>query len=75
MVTKEQVAITIDREIIKETRRILKELGLKLSTFTEVMYKALVDSETKPLGEVYGPIFDRINTEINKKGIKKKKSK
>lgn len=75
MRTKEQISLTVDRQIIKETRRILKELGLKLSTFTEVMYKALVDSETKPMGEVYGPLFERINIEINKKGIKKKKSK
>ena len=67
MKTKTRITVTVDTVIAEEARRIMKELGLKQSTFVEVIYRALVDSETKPMGEVYGPMFTVLNKEINRR--------
>lgn len=75
MRTKAFVTISIDKEVLKETKRILKELGLNTSFYINTVMRALVDSETKSMknvyGEVYGPLFDRINKHHKK--IKKEK--
>ena len=72
MRTKTRINLTIDREVNAQAKRILAELGLKQSTFVEVIYKALVDSETKPMkevyGEVYGPLFEEMIKGRKKKG-------
>ena len=76
MRTKTRITLTINKEVHAQAKCILAELGLKQSTFVEVIYKALVDSETKPMsevyGEVYGPLFERIEKYAR---AKKKKEK
>ena len=71
MRTKTRITLTINKEVHAQAKRILAELGLKQSTFVEVIYKALVDSETKPMsevyGEVYGPLFEEMGRSRKKK--------
>ena len=60
MGTKRTCTVTIDRKIAEESQRILSEFGMNRSQFLEIMLRALVDSEVKPMGEVYGPLFKKI---------------
>lgn len=72
MGTKRTCTITLDKKIAEESQRILSEFGMNRSSFIEIMLKALVDSEVKPMGEVYGPLFERIEKYAR---AKKKKEK
>lgn len=72
MRTKTRINLTIDKEVNTQAKRILAELGLKQSTFVEVVYKALVDSETKPMAEVYGKVYGPLFKEMAKSRKKKK---
>lgn len=79
MINKTRLTFTIDKDLARESKKVLDELCIKRSTFINVILKSLVDSETKPMaqvyGEVYGPLFDemKFNVEKNKKKKKKKK--
>jgi len=79
MIKKTRIVITVDKSLAEESKRVLNELGMKRSTFLNVILQALVDSETKPMkqvyGEIYGPLFDEMvaNVEKNKKKKRKKK--
>lgn len=58
LTTKDRVTVTIDKNIAKRIKEIMKDSGLKLSTFTETMYRTVVDSETKPMKDVYEAAFE-----------------
>lgn len=73
MITKTKINISIDTLILEEATRILKEVGLKKSTFIELILRMLVDSETKPLNEVYGPLFESVGQGLKEKAVKRKK--
>lgn len=79
MIKKTRIVITVDKSLAEESKRVLNELGMKRSTFLNVILQALVDSETKPMkqvyGEIYRPLFDEMaaNVEKNKKKKRKKK--
>ena len=79
MIKKTRIVITVDKSLAEESKRVLNELGMKRSTFLNVILQALVDSETKPMkqvyGEIYDPLFDEMaaNVEKNKKKKRKKK--
>lgn len=53
MVTKMRISITIDPDIYKQVQDILKGTGIKFSSFIEATAKAMIDSETKPMKNVY----------------------
>lgn len=76
MKPKTKFTISIDEDILKEGRRILDDLGVKPSFYLETIMRALVDSETKPMkevyGEVYGPLFEKINKHAMAKKRKRK---
>lgn len=79
MINKTRIVLTIDKDLAKESKRVLDELCIKRSTFINVILKSLVDSETKPMaqvyGEVYGPLFDEMKLNVEKYKKKKKKKK
>ena len=77
MITKAKFNVTVDAENLKEAKRILKELGITFSFYIDTILKALVRSETDTMkevyGEVYGPLFEKINNHARAmKKIKKK---
>jgi len=57
MIKKTRIVITVDKSLAEESKRVLNELGMKRSTFLNVILQALVDSETKPMKQVYGEIY------------------
>lgn len=78
MITKTRLTFTIDKKLAKESKRVCNELLIKRSTFLNTILQALVDSETKPMrqvyGEVYGPLFDEMKATKEKREKLKKKS-
>lgn len=71
--TKDRLSLTIDKNIAKRMKEIMKESGLKLSTFTETMYKSVVDAETKPMKDVYEAAFEDLLKGSTKVKIKPKR--
>jgi len=79
MIKKTRIVITVDKSLVEESKRVLNELGMKRSTFLNVILQALVDSKTKPIkqiyGEIYNPLFDKMAANIKKNKKKKRKKK
>lgn len=81
MINKTRLTFTIDKNLARESKRVCDEMLIKRSTFINTILQALVDSETKPMkqvySEVYGPLFNEIknNKEKYKRMRKKKKTK
>jgi len=82
MINKTRLTFTIDKKLAVESKRVLDELAIKRSTFINTILQALVDSETKPMrqvyGEVYGPLFDEMKATTERRERKshhKKKAK
>jgi len=73
MLTKTRVTLTIDTELYENVKSIMKNAGLKLSTFTETMYRTVVDSETKPMKDVYEAAFETMLKGSKKLNPKPKK--
>jgi antitoxin component of RelBE/YafQ-DinJ toxin-antitoxin module len=74
-VTKTNVTLTIDKEVMKETKAILASMGLKLSGYTEVLYRALVDSKKKPASDLYEGVaqqlYEAVKPSFRDKKVKK----
>lgn len=68
---KVTVSITLDRELVEPAKKVLEDTGIKLSTFVNVILKSLIESETKPMKEVYGGITETLLEEA----IKRKKKR
>jgi antitoxin component of RelBE/YafQ-DinJ toxin-antitoxin module len=79
MIKKTRIVITVDKSLAEESKRVLNELGMKRSTFLNVILQALVDSETKPMKQIYSkiydPLFDEMAANVEKKKKKKRKKK
>ena len=73
MLTKTRVTLTIDTELYENMKSIMRNAGLKLSTFTETMYRTVVDSETKPMKDVYETAFTELLKGSKKLNPKPKK--
>ena len=69
MITKTKVNVSIDKKMWKQASAILKDMGLKKSTFISMVIKSLVDSKTKPMTEIYNDVSKTVYKEM----IKKKK--
>jgi antitoxin component of RelBE/YafQ-DinJ toxin-antitoxin module len=50
---KTRMTITIDPELLKETKAILKGTGVTLSGFICLTLQGLVDSRQKPMAQMY----------------------
>lgn len=53
MITKMRISLTIDPEVYRQVQDILKGTGIKFSSFVEATAQAMIDSETKPMKNVY----------------------
>lgn len=73
MQTKKVISISIDERIAKESKKILKELGFKFSTYIELVLKSLVDSRTKTAAQVYEELFEGLGQELIKNNENRKK--
>lgn len=71
MRTKEHLTVSIDKGLSKEADKILKEMGMKTSSYINVVLRGLVDSQTKTFKEVY----ENMGSTIAKKVMKKQKTK
>lgn len=61
MVTKTRISITINPHVYAQVQNILKGTGIKFSSFVEATAQAMIDSETKPMKNVYENLaFDLI---------------
>lgn len=47
MITKRRVMVTIDKTVHDEARKVLRDAGIKFSSFVEIVTKGLVDSQSK----------------------------
>jgi len=68
MRTKEHLTVSIDKGLQKEADKILKEMGMKTSSYINVVLRGLVDSQTKTFKDVY----ENMGSAIVKKVLKKK---
>lgn len=66
MITKRKITISVDEDVFKNSKEILKASGLKFSSFIETMLIALIESEEKPMQDVYGNMLGRWMKTINK---------
>ena len=48
MITKTKTIISINKDVMKDARLLCSAMSMKLSTFTENLYKAFINSEKRP---------------------------
>lgn len=74
MKTKKTIVLTIDEKVLEDTKKILKTLGMKPSGYTEVLYRALVESQTTPAAKLYSDVATRLSKTMKaSKSVKVKK--
>ena len=65
--TKTKLNISVDADVLKEAQALWKEMGLKQSTFINMVIKSFVQSKTRPMAEVYEEIGETLFKEMSKK--------
>lgn len=72
---KTRITVTVDPEVIKETKLVLKDTGVTLSGFIGVALRGLVDSRTKPMSQMYEDMaIEMVRKVTEPYGRSKKKS-
>lgn len=66
MITKTKTIISINTEVLKDTKLICAAMSMKMSTFTENLFKAFIASEKKPK-ETVPQLIERIKKEYQGK--------
>ncbi len=69
MLTKTTIAVSVDTSIIPDAKRILKEQGIKMSTYINMILVALVEAEKLPMKTVY----EKMAVEMIRESTKKKR--
>lgn len=60
-----RMTVTVDPEMLEETKQILKESGVTLSGYINICLKALVRSQNRPMKEIWeGVVTDLIHEAV-----------
>lgn len=68
------MTISVEEETWEKAKDVLKQLGMKQSSFINIIMKSLVDSETKPMKDVYGDITEMLLKEVRIRKRKKQET-
>lgn len=53
MRTRERMTVTVDKVVLSEAKELLKNTGITLSGFIDITLRGLVDSQAKPMRQMY----------------------
>lgn len=70
-----RLTVTVDPDVLEETKRILGQTGITLSGFVNLTLKGLVDSEQVPLKEMYENMAKGLIAHVTETEPRKKKKK
>lgn len=62
MITKTKINISVDKQVHKDIVKICHAMGMKVSTFTDRLYRGFIASEKRPK-ETVDQLADRIKKE------------
>lgn len=76
MITKTKTLISVDSQVLRDMKRICEIMGMKLSSLTEKLYMAFLESERRP-SETIEQVIKKFEAEYSgqvKKSRKKKET-
>lgn len=72
MVNRRRVTISIDTEVHRQSVEILKEAGVKFSSFVEIVAKGIIDSEQKTFNQMFQGMTERLVKEAASIKVRRK---
>jgi len=68
---KERVTISLDKGLNKEVEKILSEMGMKTSSYINIVLRGLVDAEKQTFKKICEDLSTKIYKEMKKEKNKK----
>lgn len=75
MRTKERLTVTVDKGTQERVGKVLEQFGMKTSSYVNVVLRALIDSETKTLKQVYEDLGEGLVKSVSAKEKKGKRKR